>query len=149
MQKNDLFRQDGSVFRILAIQGNIVLAIDCLKRTMPQWITLESAAPCTEAELRELTDIELFYLESLDPATKRVVHERFTLVAGVLPFLADEKMRTYAHTFVSVYFHFTGTALICRFALFLYVQDKYQFRLRGAAVRRWTFGVHLHTCGGG
>ena len=96
MQKNDLFRQDGSVFRILAIQGDSVLAIDCLKRTMPQWITLESAALCTEAELRELTDIELFDLESLDPATKRVIHERFTLVAGVLPFLADEKIRTYA-----------------------------------------------------
>lgn len=96
MQKNDLFWQDGSVFRILAIQGDSVLAIDCLKRTMPHWFAPKNAAPCTETELRELTDIELFDLESLDPATKRVIHERFTLVAGVLPFLADEKMRTYA-----------------------------------------------------
>ena len=32
-------------------------------------------------------------MESLAPATKRVIHERFTLVAGVLPFLTDEKMR--------------------------------------------------------
>ena len=56
MQKNDLFRTDGSAFRILAIQGDSVLAIDCLKRTMPHWFTPESAVPCTEAELWELTD---------------------------------------------------------------------------------------------
>lgn len=30
MQKNDLFRQDGSVLRILAVRGDSVLAIDCL-----------------------------------------------------------------------------------------------------------------------
>lgn len=77
MQKNDLFRQDGSVLRILAIRGDSVLAIDCLKRTMPQWITLESAVLCTEAELQELTDIELFDVESFDPATKRVMADSF------------------------------------------------------------------------
>lgn len=60
MQKNDLFRKDGSVFRILAIQSDSILAIDCLKRTMPHWITPESAVLCTEEDLRELTDIELF-----------------------------------------------------------------------------------------
>ena len=123
MQKNDLFRQDGSVFRILAIQGDSVLAIDCLKRTMPQWITPESAALCTEAELRELTDIELFDLESLDSATKRVIHERFTLVAGVLPFLADEKMRIYAIKAISAEKGISAQTLRNYLCLYLAFQD--------------------------
>lgn len=123
MQKNDLFRQDGSVFRILAIQGDSVLAIDCLKRTMPQWITLESAALCTEVELRELTDIELCDLESFDPATKRVIHERFTLVAGVLPFLEDEKMRTYAIKAISAEKGISTQTLRNYLCLYLAFQD--------------------------
>ena len=123
MQKNDLFRQDGSVFRILAIQGDSVLAIDCLKRTMPQWITLESAVLCTEAELREHTDSELFDMESLDPATKRIIHERFTLVAGVLPFLADEKMRIYAIKAISAEKGISAQTLRNYLCLYLAFQD--------------------------
>lgn len=123
MQKNDLFRQYGSVFRILAIQCGSVLAIDCLKRTMPQWFTLESAVPCTEAELQELTDTELFNLESLDPATKRVIHKRFTLVAGVLPFLADEKMRTYAIKTISAEKGISTQTLRNYLCLYLAFQD--------------------------
>ena len=123
MQKNDLFSKDGSVFRVLAVHNDSVLAIDCLKRTMPQWITLESSAPCTEAELQELTDIELFDLESLDPAAKRVIHERFTLVAGVLPFLEDEKMRTYAIKAISAEKGISTQTLRNYLCLYLAFQD--------------------------
>lgn len=99
MKKNDLIKHDGTIFRILAINDSNILAIDCIKRSMPQWYSLgniESIEFCTEQELYLQTDTELFEIDFLDSATKKIIHERFTLVAGVLPFVDDEKMRTFA-----------------------------------------------------
>ena len=64
---------------------------------MPHWCNIakiESFALCTEQELSEQTDVELFDVESLDAATRKIVHDRYTIIAGVLPFIADDKMRS-------------------------------------------------------
>lgn len=97
MQKNDLIQHNGTISRILAINDSNALVIDCLKRNMPHWCNIaniESFAPCTEQELAERTDVELFDVESLDAATRKIVHDRYTIIAGVLPFIADDKMRS-------------------------------------------------------
>lgn len=39
MQKNDLFRNEDTVLRVLDIKADKLLVIDCIKRTMPKWIT--------------------------------------------------------------------------------------------------------------
>ena len=47
---------------------------------MPHWCniaTIESFEPCTEQELAEQTDVELFDIESLDAATRKIVHDRY------------------------------------------------------------------------
>ena len=97
MRKNDLIQYNGTIFRILAINDSNALVIDCLKRNMPHWCNIaniESFAPCTEQELTEQTDVELFDIESLDAATRKIVHDRYTIIAGVLPFISDDKMRS-------------------------------------------------------
>lgn len=97
MRKNDLIQHNGTIFRILAINDSNVLVIDCLKRNMPHWCNIaniESFAPCTEQELAEQTYVELFDIESLDAATRKTVHDRYTIIAGVLPFISDDKMRS-------------------------------------------------------
>lgn len=99
MKKNDLIKHDGTILRILAINDSNILAIDCIKRSMPQWYGLENIENielCSEEELWLQTDTDLFEIDSLDSATKKIIHERFTLVAGVLPFVSDEKMRAFA-----------------------------------------------------
>ena len=97
MRKNDLIQHNGTILRILAINDSDALVMDCLKRNMPHWCNIaniESFAPCTEQELAEQTDVELFDIESLDAATRKIVHDRYTVIAGVLPFIADDKMRS-------------------------------------------------------
>lgn len=97
MQKNDLIQHNGTILRILAINDSNALVLDCLKRNMPHWCNIaniESFAPCTEQELAEQTDVELFDIESLDAATRKIVHDRYTVIAGVLPFISDDKMRS-------------------------------------------------------
>lgn len=93
MQKNDLIQHNGTILRILAINDSNALVIDCLKRNMPQWFNIaaiDNFEPCTEQELAEQTDAELFDIESLDTATRKIVHDRYTIIAGVLPFIADD-----------------------------------------------------------
>lgn len=45
MKKYDLLRSGGNIIRVLEIQSDRVLVIDCIKRTMPIWferVVLES-----------------------------------------------------------------------------------------------------------
>ena len=47
MKKYDLLQSGDSIIRVLEIQGDRVLVIDCIKRTMPRWmekVDLESYA---------------------------------------------------------------------------------------------------------
>lgn len=37
MEKNQLLKDNGCIYRILAIEEDSVLMIDCLKKTMPNW----------------------------------------------------------------------------------------------------------------
>ena len=39
MEKNQLLKYNGCIYRILAIEEDSVLMIDCLKKTMPNWYT--------------------------------------------------------------------------------------------------------------
>lgn len=97
MRKNDLIQHNGTILRILAINDSNALVIDCLKRNMPHWCniaTIESFAYCTEQELTEQTGVELFDIESLDATTRKIMHDRYTIIAGVLPFISDDKMRS-------------------------------------------------------
>ena len=96
MQKNDLIRNKCSVYRILSIDKDRVLAIDCLKRNMPKWYPADNLCGdvVTEQDLIGLSDVEIFDPDALDAATRKIVHERYTVIAGVLPFLTDEKMRS-------------------------------------------------------
>ncbi len=98
MRKNDLIRTADSVLRILAIDKERVLTIDCLKRNMPKWYPIKSlnGETFTEQGLSDLSDVEIFDIDALDSATRKIVHDRYTIIAGVLPFLTDEKMRSVA-----------------------------------------------------
>ena len=40
MKRNDLYRKDDSVLRVIQVQENQVMVIDCVKCTMPFWMNL-------------------------------------------------------------------------------------------------------------
>ena len=42
MKKNDLIKTEDGIYRILSIEANRVLAIDCLKKTMPKFYSVSS-----------------------------------------------------------------------------------------------------------
>jgi len=99
MEKNQLVKGNGSIHRVLAVEDDSILMIDCIRKTMPKWYEKEEVngyGSCTEEELLDATGTVLAEEENLPPKARRIAHERFTVVAGILPFLADDRFRTEA-----------------------------------------------------
>lgn len=97
MKKYDLFRADDTIIRVLEITCDRVLMIDCTKRTMPVWVEpsdLDSYRSCTDDELAEVTSVTVADIETLDADQRKIMYDRYTLIAPILPFVADDKMRS-------------------------------------------------------
>ena len=98
MKKNSLLKKSDSIIRILDIKKSKVI-IDCVKLTVPKWIDISGLteySDCTEDELLKITNRNLQPIESLDTKSKSYAYSRYTMIAGVLPFISDEKERCYA-----------------------------------------------------
>ena len=96
MEKNQLIKWNGIIYRVLACEEENILLIDCIKKTMPKWYGLEEIGGheiTTEEELLEETGVVLLEEQDLKPKQKCVAHEKFTVIAGILPFLEDDNMR--------------------------------------------------------
>ena len=97
MKKYDLLRSGNSIIRVLEVQGDKVLVIDCIKRTMPVWVeldTLESCSECTNDELSEVTGVVIVSVDDLDADQRKTMYERYTMIAPILSFVADDRMRS-------------------------------------------------------
>ncbi len=97
MKKYDLLRSGEAIIRVLEVQGDRVLVIDCIKRTMPVWMgldTLESYSECTNDDLSEVTGVVLVGVDDLDADQRKVMYERYTMIAPALSFVADARMRS-------------------------------------------------------
>ena len=90
MKKYDLFQSGENIIRVLEVQGDRVLVIDCIKRTMPLWVelvALESYSECTSNELSEVTGVITADIDALDADQRKTMYERYTMIAPILPFV--------------------------------------------------------------
>lgn len=97
VSKNMLLRNDETILRVIDVRNDSVFLIDCFKRTMPEWADLSTVSrleTCTEKDLWAETDVVIPEMQDLEPEQLRLVHEHFTVIAGVLPFVSDKKERT-------------------------------------------------------
>ncbi len=96
MKNNDLLRSGDSIIRVLEVQECRVLVIDCIKRTMPVWVepsVLSSYYSCDSVVLNEVTGYNPISADRFDTVQRKVMCDRFSLIAPVLPFIGDEKVR--------------------------------------------------------
>lgn len=97
MKKHDLLRCVDRIIRILEIQDDRILMIDCIKQTMPVWVEselLEAFVECTVAELSEVTGVNIVDADTLDADQRKIMYERYTMIAPILPFISDDKIRS-------------------------------------------------------
>ena len=72
MKKYDLLRSGDNIIRVLEVRGDWVLVTDCIKRTMPVWVGMDD----------------------LDAGQRKAMYRRYTMIAPILPFVADDGMRS-------------------------------------------------------
>ena len=93
--KNQLLRHADRIIRVLVVDTD-VLTIDCLKRTMPQWMPadeLQDWEPCDESALPS-PEVPICNMEELTPEQRKVMRERFSLIAAVIPFVGNSAKRS-------------------------------------------------------
>lgn len=95
MRTNNLIYYDDSIFRVLEIQNERILIIDCIKRTMPKWIEKQRGLnTCTEDDLISETNIYPLDIEELCQADRKCAYRRYTMISGVVPFVGNEIERS-------------------------------------------------------
>ncbi len=98
MQKNDLLKHGEQIIRILEINGDKTLIIGCIPKYMPKWVCqndIKEYENCTETELLSLTGMVLCNSDTENPLHRKMMHERYTMIAGILPYVGDKKQRSY------------------------------------------------------
>ena len=98
LRKNEIYRGDDGIIRVLEIKEDGCLVIDCVKDTMPVWKSLEALNGYSEIEENALYSVKGFEPveeDKIPPERKRIMHERFTLIAPVLAVLGDDALRSH------------------------------------------------------
>ena len=55
---------------------------------------LESYSECTSSELSEVTGVLIVGVDDLDTGQRKTMYERYTMIAPILAFVADDRMRS-------------------------------------------------------
>lgn len=89
MKKNDLIKTDSGIFRVLSV-GDNVLAIDCKKKTMPQFFSYDFF---NDSEIINCLSPDYPIFEDLSPADRKIAQQRYTMIASAVSVLEDVKQR--------------------------------------------------------
>lgn len=126
MQKNELYRNNNSIIRVLEIKNNVVLVIDCISKTMPQWIGVsffEDWTKCSDETLHEITGIELQDIKTVSPENFKVAHQRYTMIAPIVMVLTDQDKKNEMIELISTNEKISKQTLRKYLCLYLIYQD--------------------------
>lgn len=101
LKKNMLLKKEEDsvqIFRVLAIEKEKVLVIDCIKKTMPVWVEIEKLDDFVEEQEAqgdnhsEMANFDI--LGDYSPDVRKIIYQRYNIISAILPFVADEAMRS-------------------------------------------------------
>lgn len=126
MQKNELYRNNNSIIRVLEIKNNAVLVIDCINKTMPQWIEVsffEDWTKCSDETLHEITGIELQDIKTVSPEDFKIAHQRYTMIAPIIMVLTEQNKKNEMIELISTNEKISKQTLRKYLCLYLIYQD--------------------------
>lgn len=98
MKKNRnhrIIRHEDTILRILDTEEDKVLAIDCVKRGMPKWISLSGLKDGVEISEEDFgKEMQREIPEEISVSARKTMHERFTIISGILPCIGDKRKRS-------------------------------------------------------
>ena len=92
MNKNDLFKDDKSIYRILSIKEKILI-IDCIKRTMPYFVNEITGTKITEQDLQIETGRILIDIEELSPNSRKKAYGCYTVISSIIAVVDNVPLR--------------------------------------------------------
>lgn len=91
MNKNDILKTKDGIFRVLKIDGDRVLAIDCDKKTMPKFYLSDFFAGSERIDDSIVSPVVEY--DSLSQKDRCIARQRFSMIASVIAVIDDEKKR--------------------------------------------------------
>lgn len=88
MKKFEVMKSGNKVLRVLEVQEDKVLIIDCIKKTMPVWVDI------TSLDSYDQWDVEIVRDDAITAEQKKVMQEKYTMIAPVLSVVGDEQKRS-------------------------------------------------------
>lgn len=126
MKTNDLLSKDGCIYRILTIRCDNIQIINCIKRTMPHWVSvnyLSNAELISEEKLLEKAFVNPLSYDSLSQEQKQLVHSKYASISFIVPFVGNDHERNRAIDLCSKQFHLSKNTIKFRLCNYLAFQD--------------------------
>lgn len=125
MANTTLYLVDNTIYRVLDKRDDLVLVIDCVKQSMPRWIgidQLNGATTYTASDLLNHTSTVIRNDLSIDE--EAICNKRYTVIAEVLPYIADQSLRNEAISKAAQEQHLTSKTVRKMLCQYLAYQDK-------------------------
>jgi len=104
MLSKSLFDNGQTIYRVLAENGERLLVIDCIKRTMPFWIKREDITSYTQIDesiLYDKSGLKTIKEDELSNRALATAHQRYSIIAAAVAVVADKNLRNDMITFAS------------------------------------------------
>ena len=151
MRKNDIVKTETGLFRILDIDGDQVLAIDCEKKNMPQFFPVSFFK---KGEILKEISSSFPSWEELSPNDKKLAQKRYTMIAPAVAVVNDKPKRNAMIEYASQQFSVSKQTLRSFLCSYLVYQDiavlapqkkKAQELTKDQKVMRWALNKFFYT----
>ena len=126
MQTNDLFSRDATIYRVLFIEADRIQVIDCIKRNMPHWVSIDflsDAHQIDEEELKARICVNLVKYDSLSQQQKQIIHSKYGSISFIIPYVHYDYERNGAIALCAERFHLSKNTIKSRLCDYLAFQD--------------------------
>ena len=120
MKKNDIVQTPSGTFRILSIESEKVLAIDCEKKMMPKFF---SHSFFENGEILENLPFSVPSWDELSPMDRRIAQKRYTMIASAVAVIGDKQKRNSMIDYASEQFKVSKQTLRSFLCSYLAYQD--------------------------
>ena len=126
MNKNQLLSSNGQIYRVLDIQEDKTLVIDCIKMRVPCWINtkdLDGFSEIAQEDLLKINNVKMPSLEYLSLEERKNVQNKYASIGSILPIVGNDINRNEMISYLSKTFSISKKTLVRRLCLFLVYQD--------------------------
>ena len=158
MKRNEIYTHEDQIYRILLVKEDNCLVIDCKNNTMPVWkpvTTFWDASTMTDEDLYTLLGFEPVEDDMVSSERKKVMHERYTMIAPVLSFIGDENTRSHVINIIAAENNISKQSIRSFLKKYLVIQNiqvllpkerEYDTALtKDQKNMRWSLNKHFYT----